>query len=400
MPVRQVLLGVVCWDACEEEKLSTPTDIYRELQRHLDGLPIGYPATELGVEIRILRQLFTPEEARVAVALTMMPEPLERIHKRMGRAAPSPEQLRQMLDAMVGKGIVLASTRDEKTYYRNAMLAVGMYELQVERLTEQLARDIDEYLGGAFGEEMYRTRIPQLRTIPIEESVRAPDKYSLASYDEIRQVIEEAGTPIAVANCVCRQSKDLLGQSCHATDLRETCLQFRGWADYSVGLGLARVISKEDALDILDKAQQAGLVLQPENTRRPGYVCCCCGDCCAVLTTVKRFPRPAELYASNHYAEVEEGLCTGCQLCVDGCQLEAPRMRGNVVAIDRDRCIGCGNCVVKCPCNAIQLRKKETESLPPKDTKALYAEILGRKLRQQQELEQNPLTNDTTSSAI
>lgn len=376
--------------------MSTPTEVYRELQRHLDEFPIGYPATKSGVEIRILQQLFTPEEARVAVELSMTPEPLERIHKRMGETAPSCEQLRQTLDAMVRKGTVLASVRNDRTYYRNAMLAVGMYELQVERLTEQLARDIDEYLGGAFGEEMYRTRIPQLRTIPVEESLRGPDRYPLASYDEIRQIIEEAGTPIAVANCVCRQSKDVLGQSCHTTHLRETCLQFRGWANYSVSLGLARVIHKEEAFDILGKAQEAGLVLQPENTRRPGYVCCCCGDCCGVLTTVKRLPRPAELYASNHYAEVEEALCTGCELCPDVCQLEAPQMRAGVATIDRDRCIGCGNCVVKCPSDAIHLHKKATESRPPEDTKALYAQILSRKLKQQPKLEQGASPGEGT----
>jgi len=55
------------------------SDIYRKLQRHLDTLPIGYPATESGVEIRILKFLFTPEEAEIALNMRFIPEPMKNI---------------------------------------------------------------------------------------------------------------------------------------------------------------------------------------------------------------------------------------------------------------------------------------------------------------------------------
>ena len=65
--------------------MATEDQVYRDLQRHLDGLPIGFPVTESGVEIRVLKHLFTPKEAHVATRLSMFPEPLERIHKQESR---------------------------------------------------------------------------------------------------------------------------------------------------------------------------------------------------------------------------------------------------------------------------------------------------------------------------
>ena len=57
-------------------------EVYRELQKHIDKMPVGFPSTKSGVEIRILKHLFTPEEAKIALNLSALPESLERIHRR------------------------------------------------------------------------------------------------------------------------------------------------------------------------------------------------------------------------------------------------------------------------------------------------------------------------------
>jgi electron transport complex protein RnfB len=361
----------------EEHTVKTEGQVYRDLQKHLDSLPIGYPPTESGVEIRILKHLFTPEEAIMATKLSIIPEPLSGIHQRVKNTGVSIKKLEQVLDHMVHKGTILRTTRDGEKYYRNAMLAVGMFELQVDRLTKDFAEDLLQYLDGAFAEELYRTKIPQLRTIPVEKSI--PHERHVSTYDDVRQIIESLDGQIVVANCVCRQAKDVIGESCTRTNLRETCLVFRGAAKNHLDLGLARPITKEEAFDILEKAEEAGLVLQPENTQRPSFICCCCGDCCAVLTTVKKFPRPADLYATNYYAQVDPESCMCCGTCVDRCQLEAVAQVNGVSIVTRDRCIGCGICVANCPANAIRLKKKEPESPPPENTKALYMNIMLKK---------------------
>jgi electron transport complex protein RnfB len=151
-------------------------------------------------------------------------------------------------------------------------------------------------------------------------------------------------------------------------------------ADEVTSAGIGRSLTKDEALAILDKAQEAGLVLQPQNTQHPSYVCCCCGDCCGILTTVKRFPRPAELYATNYYAQIDPELCTGCETCVSRCQLDAITIADAVAVVDLDRCIGCGNCVASCDFDAAQLCKKEAETVPPKNTGDLYARIMAKKV--------------------
>ena len=357
--------------------MTTENQVYRDLQKHLDTLPIGYPPTKSGVEIRILKRLFTPEEAEIATQLPMIPEPLNDIYQRVKKSGISIQELEQVLDRMVHKGTILTRKKDDEKYYGNAMLAVGIFELQVERLTKGFSEDWLQYLDEAFGQEVCRTKIPQLRTIPIEKSI--PREYQVSSYDNVRQIVDSIDGQIAVANCVCRQVKDLIGESCRHTDIRETCLIFGRAAEHHLNLGLARSVTKDEAFDILNKAEEAGLVLQPENSQRPHYICCCCGDCCAILTTVKKIPCPAELYATNYYSVVDPDLCNGCETCLDICQLDALEMVNDVAAVNRDRCIGCGNCIVDCTSNAIHLQKKEEELLPPVNTKTLYMNIMSRK---------------------
>ncbi len=78
-------------------KISASDSLYRRLRRHLDRTPVGYPATKSGVELRILEHLFTPEEAEVALELSVIPEPLTTIHKRLRKKMMLPD-LERMLE--------------------------------------------------------------------------------------------------------------------------------------------------------------------------------------------------------------------------------------------------------------------------------------------------------------
>lgn len=361
--------------------MDTESRIYCDLQKHLDRMPVGFPATKSGVEIRILKHLFTPEEAKLATQLSMVAEPLERIYQRVKESGASIEELQHILDQMERKGTIMTSKVGDEKRYSNAQFAVGMYEFQVDRLTKDFVKDFRQYSDEAFDKEIDRTRIPQLRTIPVEKSISLSEKYQVSSYDSVRKIVENVSGQIAVANCVCRQTRDLEGESCTTTNLRETCLIFYpGLVEHYISVGIGHPITKKEALDILEKAQEAGLVLQPVNAQQPGGFCCCCGDCCGVLLSVKKFPRPADFYATNYYAEVDPELCTGCQECVERCQLEALTIVDGVAAVNRDRCIGCGNCVAVCEFNASKLRKKEEESVPPEDSDALYRKIMFKKV--------------------
>jgi electron transport complex protein RnfB len=354
--------------------------VYLDLRKHLDRMPVGYPATQSGVEIRLLKHLFTPEEAEIALQLAMLPEPLERIHRRFKKVSISIEDLKAKLDRMAFKGNIIGTDVGSQRQYSNAPLAVGMYEFQVDRQTREMATDWLQYLDEAYAESQFTTGINQFRTIPVEKSIPLPEKYLVSQYDDVRKLVENAPGPLAVANCVCRQSKDLVGESCRQTDLRETCIVMTPEeAEYYQSVGIGRFIEKEEALGILEKAQADGLILQPLNARKPVALCCCCGDCCAILHSVKKFPRPADFYVTNYYAEVDPDLCTGCGTCAERCRLEAAVINDGVACINLDRCIGCGNCVVTCENEAVKLVKKKKENPLPKDMTGLQMKILSKR---------------------
>jgi electron transport complex protein RnfB len=368
--------------------MNTEDEVYRDLQRHLNRSAVGFPETKSGVEISLLKHLFTPEEAKIATHLsTMKLEPAKHIYRRVKGSGMSLslEELQKKLDRMVYKGTLLAYQEGfkERHYKNTGATAGGMMDFQVNRQTPELLEDFDKYHAESFGEaETTGTvRIPQLRTIPVARSIPTPAKFKVSVYDDVRKLVENSTGPFAVANCMCRQDKDLQGKSCKYSDIRETCLQIGpDHARQYVEMGIGRLITREEALEVLNKAEQAGFILQPENSKHPEAICCCCGDCCGLLSRVVKSPRPADLYASNYYVEVDPKLCQGCGTCVKRCQLEARTIVNGVAVVNLDRCIGCGNCVVTCETKASQLRKKDKEMVPFKSKDAMFWAIMSRKL--------------------
>ena len=347
-------------------------ELYRALQRHLDRMPVPYPATESGVEIRILKQLFTPDEARLALCLSAIPETLGPIHRRTHRRM-SREQLGQALDRMAEKGAIRKLPGKKGPRYGKSPLVVGMYEAQVNRLTPQLERDVRTYFGEAFGRELFGPRTPQMRTVPVHKSI--PVEHPVASYDYIRRYVEATEGPFAVIPCVCRQGRALTGHPCQQTSAPRNCLMFGVAATMMIREGVARPVSKEEMLGFLEQADREGLVLEPQNTLNPLFVCCCCGCCCGVLTTAKKLPKPAEFFQSDFLAIVDHDKCQVCGTCATRCQMDAIAADDGAPVVVEERCIGCGLCVTTCPSEAVSLRKKERRPPPPRDTAELYSKL-------------------------
>jgi ferredoxin len=135
---------------------------------------------------------------------------------------------------------------------------------------------------------------------------------------------------------------------------------------------MGQAISRQEMLDLLDQADKEGLVLEPENTKSPMFVCCCCGCCCGVLQSAKRLPNPAEYFSTNFYAAVDADTCESCGTCEVRCQMEAISSPEGKAVVDRSRCIGCALCVTTCPSGALRLEPNEKPRIPPDDTKAMY----------------------------
>ncbi|MFX1476353.1 MAG: ATP-binding protein, partial [Promethearchaeota archaeon] len=332
------------------------------------------------------KQLFTPEEAKLALKLRYAPiaaESLESIYQRLKASGIAREPLEQLLDTMARKGLILSRTEGDTKYYSMPQWMIGIYEFQVNKLTPQLFFDIVQFSLEAFGNEAFSTKIAQLRTIPIEQSI-IPE-HQVASYDHIKQLIDAAEGPFVVANCICRQGQDLLGNPCKATHRRETCLGFGTFAQMYIDQGWGREISKRELVEIIEQNEEDGLILQPSNSEVLEYVCSCCGCCCALLLGTKTFREPASLHAFNYYAVVDAEACTGCGACVEKCQMQAISLQEEKSQIDLTHCIGCGVCTAICSASAISLVQKEEQQIPPKTLEELYETILKRKTEIRQE---------------
>ncbi|MHA1241422.1 MAG: 4Fe-4S binding protein [Promethearchaeota archaeon] len=357
-------------------------DQYRELQQHLDKMPVGFPPTESGIEIKLLKHLFTPKQVQIALQLKFIGEPIKNIYRRLKKKdfIASKEDLEKKLDEMYFKGLIyrVSKKNTDTNFYASAPFVIGMYEFQLNSLTPEFYKNSEKYLNEVYVREEYnKTGIPQLRVVPLDQVVE--NENLVYNYDNIEQIIENIGEPIAVMDCICRKGTDLIGNPCKKTDLRETCLTFRRGAVSFIEKGLAREITKEEALKLVEEAKEDGLVLQPGNSISPMSMCICCGCCCGVLVAQKELPGLSRFFATNFYAEVDQYLCEGCGICEGRCNLGAVHVVENLAQVDREKCIGCGVCVPKCSSGAMNLLSKEVETVPPKDTLTTYTTIMKRK---------------------
>ncbi len=337
------------------------SDIYKKLATHLDNLPGGFPETDSGVEQRILHRLFTPEEAELAVLLTMRPESPAGVAER---TALDQDMLSETLEEMAKKGLIFRSYKEGEVMYSAAMFVVGIWEYHLNDLDPELVKDVNEYLPHFVDEVWTKTNTKLLRVVPISTSVT--QGVEIASYDDAEELIR-AQSKITVQPCICRKEHDIVGESCDFP--LEVCFSFGAAAYYYEENKLGRAIEAEEAVEILDKGRQAGLVVQPGNAQKSANLCMCCGCCCQILKNMKKLARPAEEVHSNYYIQIEEEECTACGTCEERCHMDAISV-GDTSKVNLERCIGCGACIPECPSEAIRLMAKdETQKyVPPRFT--------------------------------
>ena len=341
-------------------------DVYKELRGHLDSLPGGFPPTESGVEIRILKHLFSPKEAALAKHLRPKPELATVISERAGM---SELEIAPLLEGMARKGLIFSlETEDRPPAYMAAQFVVGIWEYHVNDLDEAFVKDMEEYMP-ILAKEAF-DHVPQLRTIPVGKSISAG--MEVLPYEEAEALIKKQ-KKFLVAPCICRKEHQLKGAGCDK--LMEACLIFGWGADYYARNGLGRLITMEETLEILRKADEEGLVLQPSNAQEIVNICCCCGDCCQIFINLKRHPFLAAMASATFVANVDPETCSGCETCLERCQMEALSMEDELAVVDGDRCIGCGLCVSTCPSGALTLQRKPRRAQPeiPKNQMEAFA---------------------------
>ncbi len=325
-------------------------DIYQKLSKMLDSIPNGYPPTDDGLEIRILKKIFTPEEAEVATKLKMKYETPEAIALRTGMDAA---YLKEMLHKMGNQGQIFGVKIGPVRIYKLAPFAFGIYEFQVNRLDRELAEMVEEYFKRDFGREFYDKKPSLMKVIPIEEEV--PHGSLIEPYESAAKLIESAKS-WAVGECVCKKERGLMGHSCSRPT--EVCMALAPLENFFDDYFWGRPITKDEAFKILKMAEDVGLVHMTSNVQNGHiYLCNCCSCCCGVLRGVNELKHPEVVSRSNYRAVVDTALCTACGACVDRCQVFAIAV--DAAAVVNDGCIGCGLCVSACPVGALSLARRE-----------------------------------------
>ena len=326
-------------------------DTFEKLARKLDELPEGFPGTESGVELKILRKIFTSEEAEMALMMRPAPETAEEIAERLGKPVV---EMRTLLDDMVRKGQIGSLKMAGRQVYRLFPFVVGIYEFQRgDRLTKELAELFEEYLP-LLSKKLGGHRPHLTRVVPINTGIKA-DLHVL-QHEDVRQIIEKAKS-LRVQDCICRREQGLLGNRCKYT--LKNCLQYsmeEGAYDYFKLDG--DVITKEEALKIIDETEKEGLVHSTYNVEEAigGFICNCCSCCCGLLRSLKEFNAPYILARSRYVAVIDRDSCESCGICrEERCPMDAIIEDDGGYQVQGERCIGCGVCVVTCPSESITL---------------------------------------------
>ncbi len=340
--------------------------VYEQLAEALDRLPNGFPRTASRVEIAILKKIFSPEEAELAGLLS---GEFETADEFAVRVAMSAETARRQLVELARRGVLWSEVRAGGACFRLAPFIVGFYEAQTGHIGHELAHLVEEYMaqGGAAG--IMGPQPALHRVMPAHRSVASE---WILPYDDVRRIVLSARS-FSANDCICRVQRELLGHRCGFP--LAMCLRFSN-TDRSA---LPGDISREEALALLDRSEEVGLVHTVSNVAHGvGYICNCCGCCCGILRGITDFGIENSVAHANYYAVIDPALCAGCGTCIERCQVHAVHDEDGVSVVAREKCIGCGLCVTGCPDSVPQLlRRPEAEMVhPPADFAAWERERL------------------------
>lgn len=330
---------------------------YYNLAKTLDTLPNGFPPSEIGIEIKLLKKVFEPDEAELFCKLKLTYETAEQIARRSGIPL---EGLAEKLEFMWKKGQIESRLSGGVRVFRMMPWIVGIYEFQLNRMDKEFAELVDSY-GPFLGPQLLMNKPPIMQVIPIEREIAA--NYEALPYEKVSNLIEN-GKSFAENDCICRKRTRLLGKGCDKP--LEICMFIGDEPDaldhHPWG---GRVISRQEAYELLQKAEEAALVHMTGNVKNgQWYICNCCGCCDGQLVAASA--GLTGVINSHFYAEIDSELCAACGICADErCQVKAIEEADGAYRVNKAKCIGCGLCVTTCSTEAIRLIHKKSEELEP-----------------------------------
>ena len=347
-------------------------EIYYKLRAHLDSMPAGFPETGTGAEIKMLKKFYTPEQARIALEFTRVPQKPSAAAEKLGM---NETEAAEKIEQMAKEGSLFRIVTPDGTLYTHPNFVMGLYEWHVKSIDKEAAEYADHIYDALFEKHWRGRETKQLRVVPVDKSINT--KSAVRSYDVLRDLVKgKTGGPYAVAPCICRVEQNAKGNS--VTRPMETCLTFGMMARYYIQNGIGRELTEAELMDKLTECEEAGLIPFGTNSQEIVNMCMCDKDSCQMLRIVTKWPKPANEVHSAFTAVIDKNACNSCGKCVKRCQVDAVKETASpdggkkkLYAIDPDRCFGCGLCVPTCKTGAVSLVEKDVIPAVPESPIAM-----------------------------
>jgi Fe-S-cluster-containing hydrogenase component 2 len=355
-------------------------DIYLRLAKHLENLIMGYPYNEALIDL--LKEMFNPLEAEVALSIPNDLEPLKVVSPQTVAARSDlPEStVIEALQSLASRNM-LYTRQTEQGQTGFALLQVGygipqafFWGGQKDEYARRMAKLVLRYFsvpttGAVYGGVSTKTYKYSPANVAIDVEMQG------VMPNEQMGPIVEAATKVAVAHCPCRMQAKIMGRTdCHHS--LEVCIKYDEMAEFVTGKGLAREISKDEAMKILADSEKQGLVHMVDNTQgQIQHTCNCCGHYCWNVGIIRRRKIPRDMLMAVYFIrQTDLDECIGCGACADICPVDAVTMVDERPEVDPDWCIGCGVCAVSCPAEVISI-KRRLASKPPESFSDLHQQI-------------------------
>jgi Na+-translocating ferredoxin:NAD+ oxidoreductase subunit B len=348
--------------------MSTPehsVDIYERLAAAQEALPHGFPRTPSGVELKLIKMAFSPEEVALAGQLSRIPETAAEIATRVGG---DEAQVRETLESLVPRRLVrldspgmaapgLTPQVEGEKKYRLGPFLVGWYEANMRLLDKEFAELFEQFVTEGGGERIFAPRPGVLGVVPVRGSLTPELMKTMEPHLDIDAHFQRHERFLLIP-CVCKREMELEhGHSCHLPMKR---CGFVGLPP-ETPLG-ENVIGREEASKLLAELEQMGHVHLAfygftMGAESPQFVgtCNCCGCCCGVLRSVNELGLEGP-QRSNYRAVIDPEQCVACGVCEQRCPVNAiAEDKDGKGKVERAKCIGCGVCVIGCATDAIEM---------------------------------------------
>jgi len=374
-----------------------PEDIYTKLAERLDMNITGIPKKDSDPSpsfLEYLELLFTPEEAAVAVFLSVPPNFMsaEDVAEKAGRSA---EEIEPVLLRLLEREVILGGGGQ---YVLPPTPFVINYHQVREETTEDSIKAGELYQDFFIKDGFYRyyessaKGTPHRRAVPVEQSIASGQQ--VLSHEAIDSYLDNANMgAFALVPCPCRNRTERLGiRECKDKfPVIASCLMIGAPAMMAVQRNEGQKATREEVEQYLKESREMGLVMMTDNAAemRNGIICLCCGCCCSITRGLTRWNNPNAFARSDFVARVGDD-CAACGECVDRCMFGAISLEedDDKAQIDEQKCMGCGVCTVVCPTEALRLERLERDHIYG-TARELYSKVA---VENEEEGQKKPLT--------